>query len=650
MIKKLIAIVSLLFIVYSLSAQDKAKVLVTNSEQNSILVKWYAKHIYTETPVNIYRQEKGSAEWEKINQQPVERGNEVPQHLKEKDQLFNVLENRILGTRAKDTDGLTKLVIMIKSVEYPEFADFLGIQFNDTKIMQGKEYRYKIMEEESELGTSGWITAGQYEPSDPPENFEAKQQGEAVNFSWSPQNNQFLGYHIYKTNGNSEKEKIDEVPVIPSVNEDGSYPDVLFTDDSLKIGETYSYSIIGIDYFGRESRLSGPIKITIQDVTPPPPPNQVITDVSGKTINLYWENENVPDLVGYHIYRAYNKDTLFQRINTSLIAKDYHSYIDTAENIGFYNYKISTVDESGNESYSARYTAEVKDIFPPQKPQMVVASADTGKITLSWEENTEPDLWGYLVYRTIDENKKDYSLLNAKPIASPRFTDKLPKEAKNKFLYRVVAVDSSYNKSAYSDFAATRLPDIIPPQKPQIKTIAQENGVLIIEWFRVFDQDLAGYNVYRVEKDQSPQKLNIRLIKGIELFTDRTAAPNVPYQYFVTATDSSGNVSEESDKYSATLNIKPGFTVEFNRVALNHKKRKELVEIKWNVKSEQVIKGYIIYRKTSDENIFKPVTGLLKETEYEDKEIKSGNEYQYQIRVFSEDNDMIKSAIKKVKI
>jgi len=652
-LKKLYIAVGLILLT-NISFAQKVKVLVTNDQHSDILIKWYTETIYTGHPANIYRQEKGQATWTMLNQQPVKRGKEIPDQLKNKEALFNILENKILESSPADLDGITRFVVMLKSVEYPEFSDFLGIRIVDREAVTGKEYRYKITfiknGDETEAGISPWIVAGKYVPVSPPANFTAVQDHNAAAFRWQPVEDQFMGVYLYRLDENGKREKLSSVPVIVSVKENGDYPEHFYTDKGLIIGNTYTYQIAGIDYFGRVSAFSPAVKITIRDVTPPPPPDKVITQVTGRKIRLYWENENVADLAGYNVYRSENNDTVFRRLTRQIIGNGYQTFTDSVSHTGIFNYKVSTVDQSGNESISPVYSIEVNDIFPPATPQMLTAVPDSGKIRLNWQQNSEPDLIGYLVYRTIDSDKKSYILLNAEPVPYNHFTDHLPEVAKNKFLYRVVAIDSAYNRSGYSAFAVTRMPDIVPPQKPVIQSVTQEDKTLVVRWIPVTDQDLAGYNVYRAAEGSNPLKLNISLISGISLFTDRAAVSGIPYSYYIVAVDSAGNESSRSDAYAAKRVDNLILQMEFKNISLHYRKKRKLLQLKWEILTNKPVKGFIVYGKSSEAENFKPLSGLINENEFSDKAVESGGEYFYQIRAFDESNTIIKSAIQKITI
>lgn len=85
------------------------------------------------------------------------------------------------------------------------------------------------------------------------------------------------------------------------------------------------------------------------------------------------------------------------------------------------------------------------DVTAPDAPAEVWALGQDGQVTLSWSENSEDDLDGYIVYRstTWDEN---YVPLNATPLKTAGYVDT---EAVNGTMYYYVvrAVDKSDNES-----------------------------------------------------------------------------------------------------------------------------------------------------------------------------------------------------------
>jgi len=86
------------------------------------------------------------------------------------------------------------------------------------------------------------------------------------------------------------------------------------------------------------------------------------------------------------------------------------------------------------------------DTFPPAAPAGLIAVADADGITLIWDENTEPDLAGYLVLRGT---APDATLqpLTVEPIAGTAYQD-IDVTAGGRYVYRIVAVDTAVPPNA----------------------------------------------------------------------------------------------------------------------------------------------------------------------------------------------------------
>lgn len=626
-------------------AQDKAKVIVSNTESSEIWVKWYSEFIYFDYPVFLFRQENGKSTWEYIGE--FRRGNGMSQEVLQKDKVLEVLQNSVMGSRAGDLDGITLLILMLKSVEYPEVCQFLGIQYIDKTVTADKQYRYKICKsnssEANSLAVSDYIASAKFEKVAPPADIKTWQDNYSAKFSWLPNPDAFMGVKMYRASDDESMELITPVPIIHNLNEKGNYQEALFTDDSLVMGKEYRYIVKSIDYFGRESKPSSEIIIKVGDVTPPLPPHRLVVSVIGKQVQLYWETENIPDLAGYRIYRGIDGTADYAKLNTKLISKELHTYYDTVPATGLYNYKVASVDTAGNEALSSAYLADVKDVFPPSAPLNLKASSDTGIIHLSWDICREPDLMGYYIYRSINGNPQTFMLLNADYITQNSFSDKLPKQITSNFSYKVVAVDSSYNKSEFSKTVYTSLPDVTAPEKPVIKTITRNNNTLVVEWYPVFDNDLLGYNVYRFAENKNPdeaEKINLDVVSGITVFTDRFVDFNTSYSYMVLAVDNQGNFSAPSEVYAAPRLAYPDANLSFDKFRLIHKNNKKQVIIEWKINKPEETKAYVVYRKSESQKHFTPLSGMLTESSYQDMIKNENGTYQYRVGALGKDDKM----------
>ena len=657
--KLIIYIVLLVFALsFNINAQEKVNVISSVSENNNqIIVKWYSKTVFTDNAVNIYRTEASSENWEKLNSSPINKKTTIPQSLFDKDKSFAAIENSVYQS-ANEINGFLVLILMIKSVEHPEFADFLGIQYYDKTASKGKSYKYKITDiSDNILGISKTIKYNNFEKINTPDSCKIIVKEHIPLISWEPNKNKYFGYHIYRSKEKGkEKIRITKQAVIVAKNDKGEYPEYNFKDDTMQIGKTYYYNVVGVDYFGRESKPSKELVAIIKDETPPSAPASINANVVGTDVELFWESPVITDLDGFNVYRSKKKSEGFTKINTELIDKNYRSFNDKLNDIGVVYYKVSSIDTAGNEALSYVKPVDITDIYPPETPKNVICSADTGIIYIQWKANQESDLMGYYIYRTVrksSDNSK-YVLLNSEPIINNRYNDTLPKQARNKFYYKIVSVDTSYNKSNYSEFAVIGMPDVTPPKKPIIKSVKIDGDKLIIEWFQNFETDLEGYDIYRTAKNDTikeKEKLNINTIsKKSIVFTDIFAEKGIQYQYSIVAFDTSGNFSEYSDLYSAILIDTTKTAKDFTNFKANYSKNKKQVKLSWKIKNVNNNKGFIVYRKEDSTRQLKPITGLISDTEFNDKSIntKKSGTYLYQVRAFTKQGAIIKSDIKEI--
>lgn len=110
-----------------------------------------------------------------------------------------------------------------------------------------------------------------------------------------------------------------------------------------------------------------------------------------------------------------------------------------------------------------------------------------------------------------------------------------------KYIYYAIAIDSSNNRSRESRIDTVFVRDFSPPPSSRnVKAKIIDKGVLI-EWERVIDFDLAGYNIYRSEIPTGIyEKLNSEPVKELK-FLDAKGKKH--HYYKVLSVDTSGNES-----------------------------------------------------------------------------------------------------------
>lgn len=126
-------------------------------------------------------------------------------------------------------------------------------------------------------------------------------------------------------------------------------------------------------------------------------------------------------------------------------------YLDTLAQFGkAYEYSVQAFVPSGDSEVQSEPSAAVTitpvDTFPPAVPSGLTAVIGVGSIDLSWTPDSEPDLKGYYVYRSVDG--QPFSRLS-ELVAAPAFSDRTVQSGQH-YRYEVSAVDQSGNESARS--------------------------------------------------------------------------------------------------------------------------------------------------------------------------------------------------------
>jgi uncharacterized protein len=642
------------------SAKNVSPILVTNHTENNrqiILVKWLTDKLIYPNGVNIYRQEPGEITWSKLNPKPIVKGTYQPSALEYKvDSTLKQYVELAKTIKPIDLKDMTKVFVLVKSVQSEGFARYLGIQYNDTNIALNKTYRYKVTsitsKGEENIGHSEFIKAALFIPNLPPSAIEIKAFEKSVTIKWCPEDLRFHGVNIYRySNRDTIMRRINKMPLMISKVEHPKgtfkYPEVFFTDAQLQNGVKYTYRIACIDFFGRESGLSEKVMVMPGDRTPPLIPSFPRIKIDKYDIRISWKNQTSPDQEGITIYRSYKYDDHYVKINPQLLPRTDTVYIDKNLDAGFYYYQIAAVDSAGNEGKSSKILAEVHDITPPAIPQNISATADTGRIILKWDANTEPDLMGYQIFRTVDKDLDAYYvLMNAEPIKKNSFIDTLPRNARNRFLYKVTAVDSAYNRSAYPPPVNARMPDVIPPVQPVIIGVSPKDDYLLIEWVPNRELDLAGYELFRATNtSKNKTKVNSGLLSpSVTRFTDRTVSADTLYDYTLTATDSTGNHSISSAVFSAILPHKiskedESAIIKFIVIQPLFSKS---IKLQWSARTTNTFIGYAVYKRTSHEEEPVKLMNLATVQNYVDR-AKKARSAQYQLRLYHQTGQVVKS-------
>ncbi len=635
------------------------KVLVANDYRDetssAIVVKWFDEKVYYPDGFNVYRR-KGTTNWVKLNEQPLNVSETAPEGAEDVDAFLKLIKD----TPYKEfQDSFMPAIMAINAILDPSFADLIGIQLYDETAQAGKRYQYRVTsidkKKENLVGISPVITSGDFLPQQPPQDVQLQRRAGAVDINWKPEVTRYYGVHVYRKSAEeTDYQKITEKPYVlqRNRNEKGEleYPEVFFIDTAAVDSMSYNYRLTALDFFGQESPLTKELATAAVDFEAPLPPINLNANVDTLKITLTWDVQRSRDLVGFNVYRFERVADEPQLLNSEPLQKRTNSYVDQLTKPGGYYYAVAAVDDSGNENFTTLFI-EVRDIVAPKEPQELKAVSDTGRVVLTWQANQELDLAGYVVYRSLaDDNNEDNSfvIVTSEPVTKTQFEDKLPKNARNRFVYAVGAVDTSLNYSNRSAIATVQLPDVTPPLAPVITGITSEEEGLSISWIGSGTNDVKGYRLFKAsESDPSDfQMVGTTLASDQTAYQDAEVSDGVKYTYYLMAVDEVGNESVTSNTYSRRFGKVNEAALDMGSFEVSYLIETGQAQLTWQAISSDDLKGYIIYRGTKGKTL-RPITGFETTIEFMDSDLPKEGTVTYQVKAYGT-SGLIGSSEKKM--
>ncbi|MFC2069667.1 fibronectin type III domain-containing protein [Chloroflexota bacterium] len=450
-------------------------------------------------------------------------------------------------------------------------------------------------------------------PPDAPTGLTATQGDTEAILNWDDNSEpDFNGYNIYRglSSGNYTK--------IESLWSTSNYTDTGRTNDV-----TYYYVVTAEDNGTNESGYSDEESVTPTDL-PPAKPTGLIATPGENQVELDWNDNTDYDLDGYNIYRGLSSGNCTETIETLWATS---SYIDTGRTNGVtYYYVVTAVDTANPIAYESDNSSEVNatplDLAPAAPTGLVATPGDT-LVTLDWADNSEGDLAGYNIYRSLTSD--NYTTPFVSLWTSSNYTD-TGRTNGVKYYYVVRAEDDGTNESSNSN-EAYATPGNAPPAQPTGLTATAGNEYISINWTANSEPDLASYNIYR------------SLTAGNYTYLDNVVAPTVnytdsplyggTYYYVVTAVDNVSGESIYSSYDSATaIDIAPVAPTGLIATAGNQQ-----VTLDWDDNNtEGDFAGYNIYRSLTSGNYTTPIESLWGSSNYTDTGLTNGVTYYYVVK------------------
>lgn len=642
-------------------AQSTSNVQAKN-EANYIKVKWLHPELYFNGGMDIYRSADNGVNWSKLNDKPLLMDTAPKPGDSKKMKTF--LELIKQPSENNEEFGLARLAIISEIVSNKEYAERLNLYYEDSNVVSGTAYTYKIQQSRGNqiIGVSNTLIAGGDNAPFAIQNptfLYANEEG--ARFKWDHDPKQYFGVNAFrKSNKSGEEVKLNKKPILvfKFYDRDGilRYPDVMMVDSTLRKGLEYTYTFRPVDFFNDEGESTEGIVVVQEDTEPPKPPKDLKVNVDKLNVKLSWLASKSDDVEGYRIIRqdVNLEETIVEKLVDGL------SYEYNAESSGQFFFLVQAVDFAGNTSSTIIADGLIPDVFPTSAVTGFKAIFDenTGKVDLSWNPVPEQDdLVAYRLLRYASsegKNPKDiqaYSNINNNIDKNTSYTDDVVLQSQTKYKYAIFTTDSvaNYSEAQYSDWIT--IPDIVAPASPAIIDARADFDKITLTWLPSNDFDVVAYEVYRRKKeDGNASKLLEEISNENTSYEDSNVENAVSYIYAIKAKDASNNVSEASNEYVVKTRKKGSPTTSIDlKLKAKYKKKEKKTVLKWSTKDLKDIKGFVVF-KQSEQGRFVPLSGLTSELSIEDTNAIKGNTYNYQVRVYTNSGQTLKSEIKSITI
>lgn len=227
-------------------------------------------------------------------------------------------------------------------------------------------------------------------------------------------------------------------------------------------------------------------------------------------------------------------------------------------------YAIRFVNKSGQKASFSNFLLIEPTAKLAKAPTSLTTELTQEAIELTWvapdtniDDSKPANILGYNIYRTASK-KEAAKQLNKTPVTNNGYVDKFFEFGKEySYFVRVVSLgaDSAPVESQESNIVEIKPKDTFAPTPPAAITVAAAPGTISIFFAVNPEKDIAGYKIYRStdpELDKTKWELLTPDLIKVNTYQDKAIASGKTYYYYITATDTAGNVSELSEVVSET--------------------------------------------------------------------------------------------------
>jgi len=433
-----------------------------------------------------------------------------------------------------------------------------------------------------------------------------------------------------------------------------------FLDRTVQDGVMYYYIVRSVDGAGNVETNSDEIGVTSEDLTPPPPVEDVGASARrGGSIGISWlppgTNEGDieraaeirADIHHYHVY--WNTYEGFEPDPEKMLPPNTETmaiHTDLVDGQRYY-YIVRSVDAAGNENLNDPGASAIADTSPPSSPtNLRTFRLDDGRIRLDWDAPSGEAPYRYNIYRARSPGAQIFGVLPFSMVfhgsGETEFVDENVTHGQS-YYYVVRSADFLLNEDQNTNEVGNISEDRLPPGAPTelvVKKLA--GGDLMINWtepavessspiygpreadravlFRVYSSTEPGDHDFSKYITETP----------LLYYIDRGLRDRQDYYYVVRALDAAGNEDQNVVQIKGTADASPP-SPPMNEV-VQRTPRGEIL-LSWDDPEGEEVFEYRIYRFIGNEtqDFSQPYVVTRKNT-FVDNDVTEAVQYRYVIR------------------
>lgn len=387
-------------------------------------------------------------------------------------------------------------------------------------------------------------------------------------FEQSTQHYNFYNFYRSDDGGNTFN-KINQNPFTYLYDENDNSKIASFQDSLPNNTTTYIYKMEGVSIFEYTSPLTDTIHIKGK-------PDKMLFElpldkITFEESNILFNWTSLPasyndSLVGFDIFVRTSFNDSPVKLNNTIINPTVRTYSLSAPGISAYYY-LEAKDPYGYTYQSISILGQNTDTIPPSAPTGLSAEmSKDGTLAIKWDENTENDLDGYMVFYS-NNSQGEFTSLTPKPVKSNELVEKLDLSFQlDSLALYVIAVDRRFNKSEPSQIISLARPDVNPPSAPVIRHLYPTAAGIRVGWALPTQEKEVAFELQRryYQESEWTQVISFKpptvtfpvpqdtTFDQISDYLDTTQLQIAPYYYRLVASDGAHNKS-----YSRSVKVTP---------------------------------------------------------------------------------------------